>query len=75
LCDGEIEDLNGGQEIGDFMAANVFLVCSIQLEDEGFFPLLKGGMKKCRMRRWHLMEQISLVLWHTKWQRFSPPVV
>jgi hypothetical protein len=52
-----------------------FLVCSIQLANGGYFPLLKGGMKKCRMRRWHLMEQISLVLWHSKLQRFSPPLL
>jgi hypothetical protein len=46
LCDGEIEDLNGEQESGDFMEANLF-VCSIQLADGGFFPCcLKGGMKK-----------------------------
>lgn len=69
LCDGEIEDLNGEQESGDFMAANLF-VCGIQLADEGFFPLLFEGrneeVSKCRMRRWDLMEQISLVLWHSK---------
>jgi hypothetical protein len=42
LCDGEIEDLNGEQESGDFMAANLFLVCSIQLADGGFFSLVEG---------------------------------
>jgi len=70
LCDGEIEDLYGEQESGDFMAANLFLVCGIQLVDEDFFPLLFEGrneeVSKCRMRRWDLMEQISLVLWHSK---------
>ncbi len=49
-----------------------FLYAAFNLRMEVFFPLLKGGMKKCRMRRWHLMEQISLVLWHSKLQRFSP---
>ncbi len=49
-----------------------FLCAAFNLWMEVFFPLLKGGMKKCRMRRWHLMEQISLVLWHSKLQRFSP---
>jgi hypothetical protein len=39
--------LNGEQESGDFMAANLFLVCGIQLGMEVFFPCcLKGGMKK-----------------------------